>query len=282
MLLLLAFLWNGMVFRLLTQLCPKETGQGWPVICDLPLGHGDPEMAAWTYFLSPTRWRCWYDGQSMGPVPVAHWGLSLSSNCCVAQPRLHNLCGPGSSQLRVGRCPPSCCDWLQTAGRAKVTRAWPMVMFIWFHCDWFYILAVGQICLSLFYVGKQNSHFLPWNLVLPHCIPVWLHTCLFGVGCIPALCCRPGEELLCGHALVTRKASPSCPSPQRKHLWLSPGGPAWSRSCPSVLKAAQETVSKLRKTRKQGSCSEASSCLQSLCCTRDSRCRALSSREGHH
>lgn len=31
-LLLLAFLWNGMIFRLLTHLCPKETGQGWPVI----------------------------------------------------------------------------------------------------------------------------------------------------------------------------------------------------------------------------------------------------------
>ena len=274
MLLLLAFLWNGLIFRLLTHLCPKEnglspqTGQGWPVICDLLLGHGDPEKMAWTYLLSPARRRCWYDGQSMGPVPVAHRGLSLSSNCCVARSRPHNLRGPGSSQLRVGRRSPSCCDRLQTAGRAKVTRAWPKVMFIWFHCDWFYILAVEQICLSLFYVEKQNSHFLPWNLVLPHCVPAQLCMCLFGVGCVPAPCCPPREELLRGRALVTSEASPSCPSPKQKHRWLSPGGPTWSRSYPTVLPAAQETVSKLRKTWKQGSFSEASSHFQSLCSTR--------------
>lgn len=39
-----------MIFRLLTHLCPKETGQGWPVICDLLLGHRDPEKMAWTYY----------------------------------------------------------------------------------------------------------------------------------------------------------------------------------------------------------------------------------------
>lgn len=61
-----------MIFRLLTHLCPKETGQGWPVICDLLLGHRDPEKMAWTCLLSSTRWTCWYDGQSMGPVPIAH------------------------------------------------------------------------------------------------------------------------------------------------------------------------------------------------------------------
>lgn len=138
-------------------------------------------------------------------------------------------------------------------------------MFIWFHCDWFYILAVEQICLSLFYGRKQNSRFLPWNLVPPHCVSAWLHMCLFGME-VPALCRRPPprEELPGWTRSVTWRPLPLLPSsPVKASLAFSQQSRVVSK-LPRCAEAAQANGLKTTETRKQGSCSEASSCFQSL------------------
>lgn len=136
---------------------------------------------AWPYLLPLAGRKCWYDGKSMGQMPRGlHWGLSFNLTAVWPWPKALNLLGLWLSCCRMGglvwivsmqynrlpNCLP-CHGQLQTAGRARVTGLGPVWFLFCFTVAGFYIL-VEQGCSSLFYLGKWNPRFFPWNLLLHH------------------------------------------------------------------------------------------------------------------